>query len=209
MAEATGARAKPTRGFLLQVKRRVKFIEEGYKLLEMKRDELAKELRRDLEELSSRRVGFEDEVEKALKTVVKSYVSLGSGEASSWKNPEEGLELEILPKSVMGIQVPYVKILHRPEVKDRFGPVMRAAAEKLHKVLEDLIGIAELEARIERVAEDLEKTNRKVNALEKIVIPDYNRLIKYIEDRLEESMLEEFTRTKFVKAILTKRRDQT
>jgi len=206
MAAVAGARAKPTRGFLLQLKRRVKFIEEGYKLLEMKRDELAKELRSDLEELSSRRVGFEEKVEKALKTVAWMYASLGSGEADSWMNPEERLALEVLPKSVMGIQVPYVKVLHTPEVKDRFNPIVRAAAQEIHSILGDLISIAELEARIERVAEDLEKTNRKVNALEKIVIPNYNRIIKYIEDRLEESMLEEFTRTKFVKALLTRRR---
>lgn len=206
MAAVAGARAKPTRGFLLQLKRRVKFIEEGYKLLEMKRDELAKELRSDLEELSSRRVGFEEKVEKALKTVAWMYASLGSGEADSWMNPEERLALEVLPKSVMGIQVPYVKVLHTPEVKDRFNPIVRTAAQEIHSILGDLISIAELEARIERVAEDLEKTNRKVNALEKIVIPNYNRIIKYIEDRLEESMLEEFTRTKFVKALLTRRR---
>lgn len=206
MAAVAGARAKPTRGFLLQLKRRVKFIEEGYKLLEMKRDELAKELRSDLEELSSRRVGFEEKVEKALKAVAWMYASLGSGEADSWMNPEGRLALEVLPKSVMGIQVPYVKVLHMPEVKDRFNPMVRAAAQEIHSILGGLISIAELEARIERVAEDLEKTNRKVNALEKIVIPNYNRIIKYIEDRLEEGILEEFTRTKFVKALLTRRR---
>ncbi|MGC8850059.1 MAG: V-type ATP synthase subunit D [Candidatus Bathyarchaeia archaeon] len=206
MAAVAGARAKPTRGFLLQLKRRVGFIEEGYKLLEMKRDELAKELRADLEELGSRRIGFEEKVEDALEAVAWMHASLGSMDASSWINPERGLELEVLPRSVMGIQVPYVKILHMPEVKDKFTPVVRAAARKIHGILNDLVSIAELEARIERVAEDLEKTNRQVNALEKIVIPGYKRTIKYIEDMLEEAMLEEFTRTKFVKALLSKRR---
>ncbi|MEM2122544.1 MAG: V-type ATP synthase subunit D [Candidatus Bathyarchaeia archaeon] len=201
-----GARAKPTRGFLLQLKRRVGFIEEGYKLLEMKRDELAKELRSDLEELSSRRIGFEEKVEEALDAVARMYASLGSLEASSWTNPEKKLELEVLPKSVMGIPVPYVKVLHMPEVTNRFSPVVRAAAQRIYGILSDLISVAELEARIERVAEDLEKTNRQVNALEKIVIPSYRRTIKYIEDMLEEAMLEEFTRTKFVKALLSRRK---
>ncbi|MBS7645960.1 MAG: V-type ATP synthase subunit D [Candidatus Bathyarchaeia archaeon] len=206
MAAVIGAKAKPTRGFLLQLKRRVGFIEEGYKLLEMKRDELAKELRSDLEELASRRIGFEEKVEEALDAVAWMYASLGSMEASSWINPGGGLELEVLPRSVMGIQVPYVKILHMPEVRDKFKPVVRAAARKIHGILNDLVSVAELEARIERVAEDLEKTNRQVNALEKIVIPGYKRMIKYIEDMLEEAMLEEFTRTKFVKALLSRRR---
>jgi len=206
MASVAGARVKPTRGFLLQLKRRVKFIEEGYKLLEMKRDELARQLRLDLKELSSRREGFEDRVRKALKTVARTYALMGSQEASSWINYEKGLELEILTKSIMGIPVPYVKIQGKPEIKDRFGPVVRTVAEEFSNIIEDLISIAELESRIERIAEDLEKTNRKVNALEKIVIPDYTNLIRHIEGRLEENMLEEFMRTKFVKGILTKRR---
>jgi len=50
-----GAGVKPTRGFLLQLKRRVGFIEEGYKLLELKRDELANELRANLEVLSAKK----------------------------------------------------------------------------------------------------------------------------------------------------------
>jgi V/A-type H+-transporting ATPase subunit D len=206
MTAGAGAGARPTRGFLLELKRRVGFIEEGYRLLEMKRDELAKELRADLEELSSRRMGFEEKVEEALKTVAAMYATLGYREASSWRNPEKGLELEVLPKSVMGIPVPYVKVLHIPEVKDKFNPIVRAAAQKVHSILGDLISVAELEARIERVAEDLEKTNRQVNALEKIIIPGYKRTIKYIEDVLEEAMLEEFTRTKFVKALLSRRK---
>jgi V/A-type H+-transporting ATPase subunit D len=206
MSSSAGTRVKPTRGFLIQMKRRVKFIEEGYKLLEMKRDELAKELRSDLTELSSRRVGFEDKLSQAFETIARTYTSLGPGEVDSWVNPSKKLELKVLPKSVMGIQVPYAQILYRPEVKDVYGPMVRSAADKFYHIINDLINIAELESRIERIAEDLEKTNRKVNALEKIVIPDYNNLIKYIEDRLEENMIEEFTRTKFVKDLLIKRR---
>ena len=59
MSSVLGAGIKPTRGFLLDLKKRVKFIEEGYKLLEMKRDELARELRSNLDLLRVKRSELE------------------------------------------------------------------------------------------------------------------------------------------------------
>ena len=64
----------------------------------------------------------------------------------------------------------------------------------------------ELETKIESIARDLERTNKIVNALENVVIPDLERDIKYIEDMLEEDDLEEFVRLKFARDKILKRR---
>lgn len=207
MSVSLGAAVKPTKGFLLQLKKRVSFIEEGYRLLELKRDELAKELRTSLEELAAKKKGFEEKVEDALKRLGRAYATLGTVEMASqtWV-AEKNLQIEVLPKSVMGILVPYVRILSKSPVSDRYSPIARSAAQAFHELIEDLAQLAELESRVERIADDLEKTNRKVNALEKIVIPQYRRIIKQIEDRLDEDMLEEFIRTKFVRTIISARR---
>jgi V/A-type H+-transporting ATPase subunit D len=207
MSISLGAAVKPTKGFLLQLKKRVSFIEEGYRLLELKRDELAKELRTSLEELAVGRKGFEEKVEEALKRLGGAYATLGTGEMTSqtWV-AEKNLRIEVLPKSVMGILVPYVRILNKPTVSDRYSPIARSAAQAFHNLIDGLMQLAELESRVERIADDLEKTNRKVNALEKIVLPQYRRIIKQIEDRLDEDMLEEFIRTKFVRTIISTRR---
>ena len=207
MAVALGARVKPTKGFLLQLKKRVNFIEEGYKLLELKRDELANELRRSLGELATKKRKFEEKIEEALDKLGKAYASLGSDEMTSqtWTIKEK-LEIDILPKSVMGILVPYVKILNKPTVTNKFSFIARSVAEEFYNLVDELIEITELESRIERIADDLEKTNRKVNALEKIVIPEYKRIVKQIEDRLDEDMLEELIRTKFVRTLISERR---
>ena len=116
------------------------------------------------------------------------------------------LGIDVMPISVMGILVPFLKITDKPSFKNKYGPIIRSAAHDFENLLENLLKVTELEMRIERVAEDLEKTNRKVNALEKIVIPDYNKVIKYIEDRIDEDMLEEIIRTKLIRTLIIKRR---
>lgn len=207
MAMALGARVKPTKGFLLQLKKRVGFIEEGYRLLELKRDELANELRASLGELAAKKKRLEERVEGALRNLGRAYASLGSKEMRSQTGAvEKNLEIDVLPKSVMGIPVPYLKVLSEPSLVNKFGPIARSVAREFQELMRELMEVAELESRIERIADDLEKTNRKVNALEKIVIPEYKRIIKQIEDRLDEDMLEEFIRTKFVRSIISGRR---
>lgn len=202
-----GAGVKPTRGFLLELKKRVKFIEEGHRLLEMKRDELGRELRSSLDALGTQRSELEKRFEEALQKLIRAYAALGSGEIESNKSPEEKtVGIDVLPKSIMGILVPFVRITDKPDLKNKFGAITRSAAHEFEALLEDLLKVTELESRIEMIADDLEKTNRKVNALEKIVIPDYNRVIKFIEDQIDEDMLEEIIRTKLVRTQIQKRR---
>jgi V/A-type H+-transporting ATPase subunit D len=119
MSSVMGAGVKPTRGFLLDLKKRTKFIEEGYKLLEMKREELARELRFSLDELAIQRSDLEKKFEKALQTILKTYASLGSGEIESYRLVMgKKLEVETIPKSVMGVLIPYLKIIYRPILKE-------------------------------------------------------------------------------------------
>ncbi len=203
-----GAGVKPTRGFLLELKKRVKFIEEGHRLLEMKRDELGRELRLSLEALGTQRRELEKRFEDALQKLIRAYASLGSGEIESNKSTsEKTVSIDVLPKSIMGILVPFLRITDKPDLKNKFGAITRSAAHEFEGLLEDLLKVTELESRIEMIADDLEKTNRKVNALEKIVIPDYNQVIKFIEDRIDEDMLEEIIRTKLVRTLIHKRRE--
>jgi len=207
MAAVLGAGVKPTRGFLLELKRRVKFIEEGYKLLEMKRDELGRELKSSLDALGTQRSELEKNFESILQILLRAYASLGSGEIESYRSSaEKMISVEVLPKSVMGVLVPSLKIVDRPVLKNKFGAIVRSAAHEFEKLLEDLLRVTELESRIEKISEDLETTNRKVNALEKIVIPDYNRVIKFIEGRIDEDLLEEIIRTKIVRTLIVRRR---
>ncbi len=208
MAAVLGAGVKPTRGFLLQLKRRVVFIEEGYKLLELKRDELANQLRANLEELTAKKKRqLEVKIESVLRKLAVAYASVGSKVMSSQVASIEGsLDLEVLPKSVMGIPIPYLKIQRKPSTADKLGFISRSVAHEFCRLIEELLEVAELESRIERIADELERTNRKVNALEKIVIPEYRLVVKQIEDRLDQDMLEEFIRTRFVRSLISRKK---
>lgn len=204
MPTALGAGVKPTKGYLLQLKARLRLVEEGHRVLELKRDELANQLRINLEELTAKRTNKLQRIESALKRLGLAYASLGSKEmtAQCW-SIEKALQVKVLQKSVMGIIVPYIKIEHKPSVTNKLGSIIRSVADEITSLVEELLDITQLESRIERIADDLESTNRKVNALEKIVIPEYRVLAKQIEDRLDQDMLEEFVRTRFVRSIIS------
>ena len=199
----------PTKGFLLEFKRRVEIIEEGYRLLEMKRDELTRKLKEFLEELRAERRRVVEEAEKILEKFREVYAELGPEVVRSYAALNKGaLEVEVLPLSVMGVHVPVVKIIGEPEVKNRFDPLLMSVVGGLEELMRDLIRITELETKIEVIARDLERTNRIVNALERIIIPELKETIRYIEDMLEEEALEEFTRIKFVRDLIARRREE-
>jgi len=72
------------------------------------------------------------------------------------------------------------------------------AAEKVYEIIEELIKLAEFEERVERIADELGTTSRKVNALENMVLPDMRYIIKFIEDKLDEESMEELVRMKLI-----------
>jgi len=196
-----------TRGFLLDLKRRLTFVRDAHELLEMKRDQLVRELKEAIEKFKEMREKIEKEVEELHRELAMVHATYGSQEIlSSSRLLKESLELEVIPKSIMGVDVPEVKIKKIPKPEEACPPHILKLAKMASTVIRDLIKLAELEAFIERIAEDLRKTNVRVNALEKVVIPSYEALIKRISDIIDQSSLEEFMRIKIVKKALAKRR---
>jgi len=204
---AYGVRIMPTRGFYLEFKKKVKYIEEGYKLLEMKRDELTRELRENLNQLKIVRRECDKRIADVFEEFRKLYAILGEStiNAQAAIIPKE-LDVHILPKSIMGVHVPFLKLKKEPKIEDKISPILMGIARKYKELLKILIKLSEMEIRIEVISDDLERTNRMVNALEKIVIPEMKQTLKYIEDLLDEDMLEEFTRIKLVRDIILERR---
>jgi len=191
----------------MEMKRRIGFIERGTEFLKLKRDHLAKELTTSIDELKGRRSKLLENLRIAYRAVTAAYISLGPTEvrsqASSIKNR---LELEVLPRSVMGVRYPYIKVEKEPQIAGELDITLSEAAGKVLGILEDILKLAEFEARAERIADELGKTNRKVNALENTIIPRYKRIIKFIEDKLDEESLEELVRMKLIGGALARRR---
>ena len=201
-----GLRVRPTKGFLLELKDVLETIREGYKLLSTKRDELTSRLKPLIDELAKIRSEVMVEIEEALCSFRAIYGMLGPDVVDAYAAMNRGLlEVHVVPLSIMGVHTPMLRSAEIPGVKDKFGPPVRGVATKLGRVVQSFLKIVELESRAEAIALDLERTNRIVNALEKIIIPELEETIRYIEDILEEESLEEFVRLKKIRALLERR----
>jgi V/A-type H+-transporting ATPase subunit D len=192
----------------MEMKRRIGFIERGTEFLKLKRDHLAKELTASIEVLKGRRRLLLENLRMAYRAVTAAYISLGPTEVRSQASSiKSRLELEVLPRSVMGVRYPFIKIEKEPQIAGELDITLSEAAEKVLAILEEIIQLAEFEARAERIADELGKTNRKVNALENTIIPGYKQVIKFIEDKLDEESLEELVRMKLIGGALARRRE--
>jgi len=191
----------------MEMKRRIGFIERGTEFLKLKRDHLAKELTTSIDLLKGRRSRLLEELRVAYRAVTAAYISLGPTEVQSQaKSIKSRLELEVLPRSIMGVRYPYIKVEKEPQITGELDITLSEAAEKVMSVLDDILQLAENEARAERIADELGKTNRKVNALENTIIPSYRGIIKFIQDKLDEESLEELVRMKLIGGALARRR---
>ena len=195
-----------TKGVLQRLREQLRFTEKSKDILKMKRDQLAGEINRLLPEIR-RRKDIEKMFEEAYESVKYAYAVEGYDEVSSIANATDLLEVRANPVSVMNVLMPEVEIIKKGGAKQIPSITLFVPAEKLNKAMEEAIKLAVVEAKIEQLAGELMETNRKVNALEKVIIPRYISLAKYIEDRLIEEDLEEFSITKHVRNIIRERHE--
>ena len=194
----------PTKSNILQVSKSLEFAEEGFELLEQKRQILVLELMSRLE----RAKRIQEESDRALAGAFEALkrAQLASGSASLQQEaiavPVES-EIRIGGNRVMGIDLPTVDARHG-KLDVRFGIARTNATSDevmagFHRVLELLREMAEIESAVFRLATELRKTQRRVNALEKIFLPQYRETLRYIRDTLEEREREEMIIMKMIK----------
>jgi len=206
MSALSGVR--PTKGYLIEMTKRLSYIERGCEFLKLKRDHLAKELSVSLEVLRGRRDKINERLRDVYGDIVTAHLDLGPSEVKSQTTAIKKIfEIDVLPKSVMGVRYPSINVISKPKVEGKLDPTLSKAASIMLEIFDDIIRLAEFEARAERVADELGKTNRKVNALENIVIPSYRNVIKFIQDKLDEEGLEELVRTKLIGGAIARRRE--
>lgn len=193
-------RLAATKGTLQKAREQLGFIQKGKEVLTMKRDQLAGELNKLLGELGRRRQ-IERQIAQAFADVKYVYSVFGYDAFASAANAADLIEVQALPVSAVGVVMPEVKITKKPIPNQvPLAGAMKASAE-LGRALEKAIELGVLEAKVERLATELMNTNRKVNALEKVVIPRYKSTIRYIEEKLNEQALQEFFVTKKIRDI--------
>ncbi len=194
-------RAAVTRGVLLRLREQIEFTQRGKELLEMKRDNLAAETNRLMAKVADRR-NLEQRLMNAYDILKTAYLTVGFSDLASQASAVGPLEAKTRLRSVVGVPVPEIVLGRKPSLNSISNPSVYAAANGLNQLIELLIDVTQAEARIESIAQELMMTNRKVNALDRVIIPKMRETLRYVESRLEEESLEEFFRAKRVKAVI-------
>ncbi len=211
MNQVSQLRVPLTRINLLRFKRSLEIAESGREILEKKRDILMMELRNFTYDMQRTREELGKALTEATSYIEKAVVSLGS------ENVERNAESTVISadfsvdyRSVMGVTVPITKLegdVPQPDYGFSGTNIyLDSAYKKFHELLDLLCKLTELEETVHRIADAVEATQRRVNALKQIHIPRYRRIVREIETVLEEREREEFVRMKKVKNLIEKKR---
>ncbi|MDD3165324.1 MAG: V-type ATP synthase subunit D [Oscillospiraceae bacterium] len=186
----------PTRMELTRLKGRLKTATRGHKLLKDKRDELMRQflilLRKNKELRQKVELGLEQA--NAAFTVASAVMSPEMLE-SSLLYPKQSVELDVKTGNIMSVAVPQYTFKTQNTDPSEIYPYGFAqtsgelddALSSLSGVFSDMLELAQVEKSVQLMAQEIERTRRRVNALEHVMIPDYQEKIRYISMKLEEN----------------------
>ncbi|MBA5942410.1 MAG: V-type ATP synthase subunit D [Methanophagales archaeon] len=204
----------PTRMELLSIRRKEKIAEKGHDLLREKRDALIAEFLDLVGNVRGKRTEVENKLSDAFTFLLLAQMRLGVEEVKQLSlMTQREIPLDIATRSIMGVNVPILepKVELTRSVTDRGYGFMNSSAavdncaRSFEEALERIVSLAELEEAVRTLAEEVEKTKRRVNALEYVVIPRLKATRKYIQMRLEEMERENFARLKKIKVMLERK----
>ncbi|MCL2607946.1 MAG: V-type ATP synthase subunit D [Methanomassiliicoccaceae archaeon] len=197
----------PTRSALLEVKKRIKLSKSGYKIMKMKRDGLIIEFFAVMEKAKKMRDDVLTDYGAAMQKIaiaraVEGAMAVKSAAYALKADPQ----VKLGSKSIMGMMVPKVEceVIKTPMTERGYGVIQTSAhieeaAQAFEKLLVTLVRAAEVETTMKRLLDEIEKTKRRVNALEFKVIPELQEAGAFIEFRLQEMERENTIRLKHLK----------
>ncbi len=197
----------PTRSTLLAKRDQKRLALQGVELLKNKRDALIGEFFALVQDSLKAREALNNAAKDAYFSllIAKAFDSPEAVESLSGTALEVSLEVQ----SLYGVKVPRIAA---PEGRGAlsFSPIgvgakTLEAAAAFRRLAEAIVAVANTENRLRKIGEEIKKTNRRVNALEQISIPEINEQIKFITDTLDQRALEEVTTLKRIKAAILRR----
>jgi len=197
---------KPTRSELIKLKKQIKLAESGYSLLKKKRDGLILEFFDILKKAKTLREELVTEYKNTLSKIniarsLEGDLKIKSIALAIKQTPE----VSLTTKNIMGVKVPKIE---SSELKKQFlergygiynSASIDEAADSYEKLLEKILTAAEVETSMRKMLKEIEKTKRRVNALEFELIPKMKKLSAFITLRLEEMERENIFRMKRLK----------
>jgi V/A-type H+-transporting ATPase subunit D len=197
---------------LTKLKRRLVTAKRGHKLLKDKQDELMRRFIDLVRRNNELRKTVEEELIKAYKnfTLAGSMVPYAFLE-EALMFPTENITLAISSQNIMSVIVPVMSFI-RDEKSDESGiypygffntsDELDRAIKALYDILPQLLELGEIEKTVNLMTDEIEKTRRRVNALEHMTIPQLNETIKYIKMKLDENERGSLTRLMKVKSMI-------
>ena len=193
----------PTKGNLLNAQKSLSLARVGYELLDKKRNILVRELMSLVDEAKSMRGTIEETYIKAYSALQIANISHGVIENIAYAVPEEN-SLTVSYRSVMGCELPKLSIDEKKPVLNYGLQYTDSHVDLAYICFERAkymsVTLAEIENSIYRLTNSIRKTQTRANALQNIVIPKYESVVKFITNSLEEKEREEFSRMKVIKA---------
>ncbi len=198
---------KPTRSELINLKKKIKLAQSGHDLLKRKKDGLVQEFFKVLEVVKGQRknLGQNYRASVGKLEVARAIEGTSSIESVVFALKEEP-EVLIQGRSIMGVKVPKIttKFVKRPVLERGYGLIGTSAytddlVESWENLLEMVVKNVETEIALKKLLLEIEKTKRRVSALEYIVIPNMEDAASYIKLHLEEMERENVFRFKKIK----------
>lgn len=197
----------PTRMQLLRLKRRAVIARRGHKLLKDKQDELMRRILEMVNKIREARLKIEQELKQAF-----GYFYFASSKQAPKATDEallattKQIDIEYTTERILNLKIPHFK------KKISGGLIgygflttsgdLDLALLKIDQLLTKMLELAEMEKSLELLADEIEKTRRRVNALEYILIPSIDETIKFINLKLSEMERADLTRLMRVKEIV-------
>lgn len=199
---------KPTRMELSALKKRLKTSTRGHKLLKDKQDELMKRFIDLIKQNNTLRQSVEKRLTAAMQAFVLAKSTLPeSFIEESFALPTQAVDLQIDQQNIMSVTVPQFHV-QLPEKSSDFqygflnsNSEMDDAIDTFQGISQDLLELTEIEKTCQLLADEIEKTRRRVNALEHMIIPQLEETIDYIQMKLEENERSNIIRMMKVKDI--------
>lgn len=202
----------PTKIELIRIRRSLKVAKMVHKILDDKREVLLRRIDEMIEEANKAREDIWAPLEQVYSSVFDAYLSLGTGTLESIASlTPSAMEVDVNVRRIVDVKVPTLQVSAKNIDSLSYGFAdTNAAVDKAAKLIKNLLpGIckaAEFENAIFSLAKELERTQRLINALEYVIMPQYEHAIRFITATLEEREREEFVRLKKVKVVLERKK---
>lgn len=203
----------PTRMVLTSLKKRLRVAVKGHKMLKDKRDELMKQFL----ELARENKTLREQVEEQLANVYSNFIIASAVMSSEVLDealmyPKQGVSIEVGNKNIMSVNVPVFDFITTTDDTSNIYPYgfantsgeLDSAIADLSNIFPTMLKLAALEKQVQLLAIEIEKTRRRVNALEYVMIPRFQETIKYIQMKLDENERGNQTRLMKVKDMMLK-----